>query len=682
MSQISEECSAHISDDALIEEYRSHLAPIKNMIAIRSGEEQHDVPVFFTVLRNDDGTETFNGIDAAPVSQELIDQALENVNEIFQPIGFNFVQVGDLHFIDNTEVRKLIAPYRQFTYVSSALNIVIGGLINNGVNGSANMPNGLPADRNFSNTLWLRSSNELLNATFPHELGHSFGLFHTFEGARLYDNPKDPLTNVPNSVHRHSDNPDRNSTNFFKRELVIRDNAVAGEKNFPFYNADVAGDFVEDTPASCATSAKMDFPDWNDPMCKSYSTMGSCYSGCLYDPDECIYIGNYVDYNGDTIQNATVMVRNFMSYTGKCRQEFTPGQYKRMSFYHHIYRRRQYSMDRVNIQDFVQLENSDAGLENVKIKFRHPGSERRHCNATTNSEGKFQGILYDDAVIVENIAKIGRTGMEDYAKEEWLEGVDIRDVLSIVYHIYHYRRLNGYRQIAADINRDGQITIDDALALRDMIIGEKELFPNYDTPWLFIPEQIVNEYQRAFHKDPFNMAIDGQTFENEVPFVRPEWLQVIADGLDGRSGFDAVKMGDVDGSMIAARLETFEFRESFSDFTPEIRAAIADLGLEELLGLSDTDYEEYIPLIDHQFNCFPNPTAGTFDVVFAAGQAYEGLIRINDRFGKTIKVIDQSLNKGVNKITINEPDLPAGLLVVTLTGQEGSFSQEIIKVKM
>ena len=177
-------------------------------------------------------------------------------------------------------------------------------------------------------------------STFIHELGHSFGLFHTFEGARLYDNPADPLKNVPYGMKRFMDNPDREEPNYFKRELVIRENESDDSKPFPLANSDVAGDFVEDTPASCATLSRQDFPDWSDPKCKSYQTMGNCYHGCVYDPEECIYIGNYVDYNGDTIQNADVMVKNFMSYTGKCRSEFTQGQFERMNFYYNFYRKK------------------------------------------------------------------------------------------------------------------------------------------------------------------------------------------------------------------------------------------------------------------------------------------------------------------------------------------------------
>lgn len=683
MAQSQEECGFVQPDHEVMEQYINELKSINDLVTIRSGEK-YSIPVYFTIFRDDEGKEAGRNNQENVIDQQFINEALARVNEIFSPVGFNFFQLGKIQYLDNTFMSNLSVPYREFAYVSTALNIVIGGISNSGLTGSANMPNGFPANRNYSNTMWLKSGAELLSSTFPHELGHSFGLFHTFEGARLYDNPYDPLENVPTNMERHADNPDRNSGNFFKRELVIRENAADPSKPFPLYNWDVAGDFVGDTPASCATSAKTDFPDWSDMKCRSFSTMGNCYSGCLYDPEECVYIGNYVDYNGDTIQNAQIMIRNFMSYTGNCRSEFTPGQFKRMNYYYNIYRKRQYDANvRINLVDQVRIEDTELGLSNVVIHFKHQGNEGRHCNATTDANGNFQGIAYQELTTVQKINRIGKKGLMEYADEEWMDGVNMKDVMAILYHVYGYKKLNGYRQLAADIDADGAITLQDAISLRDIVQGKSELFTAYASPWQFVPEQVAEDHSADFHQDPFNMTLNGITYQRNAPYLKPNWVINTSEAFSESVGFNAFKIGDVDGSIAGSQNQTEGYSLMMANNFPEIANAIEDLGLTQTI--------EALNLIEQPVNffngetkmsCFPNPAIDHFEIVYMAGETFEGQLKINDRFGKLINTKSQLLLKGKNRIQINELDLPSGVYVITITGQEGTISSELVKLSL
>ena len=63
-----------------------------------------------------------------------------------------------------------------------------------------------------------------------------------------------------------------------------------------------------------------------------------------------------------------------------------------------------------------------------------------------------------------------------------------------------------------------------------------------------MPEYIVEDFSTAFHSDPFNMTFGGTTYNNEAPYLVADWVYSIADGNNGKSGFDAIKTGDVNGS--------------------------------------------------------------------------------------------------------------------------------------
>ena len=133
-----------------------------------------------------------------------------------------------------------------------------------------------PADNpNTTRSIILTASPEypddLANRLIPHELGHTFNLYHTF-GLSNGTEPTD--------------------------ELVTRG---AGA------NCTTAGDRICDTPA--------------DPYGMPGFSFERDINGCL------VYTGTATDANGATF---TPLTSNIMSYYGSCIHDFTPGQYDRM----------------------------------------------------------------------------------------------------------------------------------------------------------------------------------------------------------------------------------------------------------------------------------------------------------------------------------------------------------------
>lgn len=113
-----------------------------------------------------------------------------------------------------------------------------------------------------------------------HEMGHCLRLAHTFQNYNINDPNNGPEGNC---------------------EHVTRD------ENSPLYNAHIAGDQVEDTPA-----------------CLPYHT----YDNCIH-----VFNPNETDCLGTPYEN--VIPANYMSYDAliECGLHFTPGQAKRMRSY-------------------------------------------------------------------------------------------------------------------------------------------------------------------------------------------------------------------------------------------------------------------------------------------------------------------------------------------------------------
>ncbi|MEZ0483777.1 GEVED domain-containing protein [Fibrella aquatica] len=227
------------------------------------------VPIRPHIFRTSAGA---GGINLAKLNRIM---AVTNSYYLLNGFGIQFYFAGNTpDYIDNDSYYSVFNPDNEDIVVAgrdvpNAMNMYfVDSFSESGLGGYAYFPaNLLKTTRSFI----LNESNEadLGNRLLPHELGHNFNLYHTFQGS---------TGNVP--------------------ELVTRGVGA---------NCTTAGDLVCDTPA--------------DPYGRAGASTASV-NGCQQ------YNGTATDPQG---AQYTPSITNIMSYYFPCTHDFTTGQYDRMA---------------------------------------------------------------------------------------------------------------------------------------------------------------------------------------------------------------------------------------------------------------------------------------------------------------------------------------------------------------
>lgn len=531
MAQAVLECH---SPDPTPQEYAMMAADVPLIQAYASSASRSNavinVPVYFHIIRQSNQN--------IPSSAE---QAINGLNSTFASAGLNFVQIGEVNYLDRKGFNNFLWRWNRFSYCKTALNVYIG------------------ASQNFTNqpgTIITDPTNVALNMTqvgyfaeFPingyhllsHEVGHSMGLLHTFGSTTPYVYP--PL---PNQIDHPTDGQ-------LRRELSIR--SYDASKGFQYPNCNDAGDFCCDTDADCAPNA-FAFPVFK-PTLNCLNSPSDCENGCI----QCIpETGQYRDYNADAIVGEPL---NIMSYHN-CGSELTADQGDRVQWHYAQYWQNQYENTDVNVRDYVEFMNEATPLNQVTVQYRHPNLAAKFSNGFSNKDGKFQGILYDPLVratvrkLGSGFEYVGQTNATDptaphyvdkYTREDWEQGVDACDVIKIRKHISGEKPLdNGWEMIAANVAMGvggAPISTLDIHYLKGFISGVHPTFSQYLAPWRFVPEYIPADYESQFNVNPFNMNINGVQVLNAA-YTEPTWEYTITDGFNGKSGYDGIHLGDVD----------------------------------------------------------------------------------------------------------------------------------------
>lgn len=214
----------------------------------------YNLNVFIHIVRSNNGNGLSSSIRNTIVS--LLNSSYSDANIQFSLLGYDYIDNDD--YFDTLEDSELDLLFSENAHCN-AIDIYILG--ENTTFGAAGRADGL-----FSSA-FIVHGDFYDTSTLPHEMGHCFGLYHTFHGT-------DPDAGT--------DDPDRCA------ELVDGT------------NSDTCGDYIEDTPA-----------DPND------------FSGT-----SCTYNGTGTDVNGDSYNPDP---SNYMCYVHKsCRINLTDGQIVRI----------------------------------------------------------------------------------------------------------------------------------------------------------------------------------------------------------------------------------------------------------------------------------------------------------------------------------------------------------------
>ncbi|MEO1410121.1 MAG: T9SS type A sorting domain-containing protein [Bacteroidota bacterium] len=471
------------------------------------------VPVVGHALRSDLG--------APSATQADLQAAVDSANRYLAAADIQLVLCNDITYTTNED---------WFNYLKRSDHSEWANLVH--VNGVVNLYifNKGQSDFGFYGTVVIRKIR-INEKTLVHEFGHTFGQIHTFQNTDIL-NPE--AIDCPMSFH----------------ELVIRN--VNLSLPYPYPNCSrmdanthpydtypyeicsskdlTAGDLLCDTPADA--NRLNHFQTYNCAFDDVPSPTGKDLNGMDFTPD----------------------VTNFMSYYGECRNSFSGSQMIGMRAVASTLNNFTNCDPR---DDLVQEVNekvvrmpSGTGIIDVSVSVENFTDD--DCNTETGLDcvdlatdrfGSFYCNFAQSGFARANLTKEGT----------WLDGVTSFDLVLISRHSLGTAALDGWSQIAADVNNSGSVTVADLTLLRQLILYSITELPEGNgitSPWRFFPEFIPDfapeHFVPNFLETPFNIP---PSYPYPYPdYLQSDWCYEVPDPNFELMGFHGVKVGDVNGS--------------------------------------------------------------------------------------------------------------------------------------
>ena len=637
----------------------------------------YEVPVRVTVFYDSDPNDSNgNGFsNGLTYTFGVVQNYLNEVNLAIENAGgsFTFSVCGDINDVYVDQLHKGELEPSNYSSTRNQVNLYIYDLSSTTLPGlniaHATLPYGAPDLLGVWMPYDLSSVAGL--DVFIHAFGHSLGLLHTFEGNGVYDlaSLSDNVNTAQPTFTRFDllEHPYTNvSGGFGGRELVIREVDNSDSKYFPNPNSSFGGDRVFDTPAACnpyaSSSASLSTPSAqsvaecfdNDPntICVNHCENiivdpvnidpSKCSNGCNFDFDNCRFDNTAVDYNGDILVDPDdVIAKNYMSYNGSCGESFTPGQ---ISLMEQVFNSNTFAVYEPELcgtlSDYVELNGSDITLDRVNMKIESTFDDDDFTLAVVNLEGKFNGKLITEG----NQPSFYKASVRRYREDDiqelddsgdaFRQGVSTYDIFLIKQHILGIINLDGYQQVAADVNGSNSVTTLDIVDMRKLILYINESFLAFDSPRRFIPEGVTHNLYSNTLQSNFDGGSDDNAFLTNVPgvsggpyapsdYCSPDFVYRMRENSPA-NGFDAVKLGDVNQSF--SNITGGNCGNEFSMLTPKKK-------LEE-----GTEYE-----VDVYGYNFEKAVAYQLELAFDSGLSVDQVTVEGEEEGEVFNLTESNL---------------------------------------
>lgn len=517
------ECDTPTPSDSVYQAYINDITNGTGTIAGGvTGTSNYDLPIHLFIINDSDGTPPGSDIEVKAID------AIKGVNARFtNEISFYLCEIT---YIDNgqyfddsgfatsrSQLYNFI--YNQQGYTENAITVVIN---DGSVRPSADFPQ-------YSSRI-VHLPRTISAGILAHELGHFFGLKHTFDNVS------------------YCEQFDANGNCLDWRVRYLPD-CTANPEELQCTTCDCTNiaDNLSSTPV-----------DPGQEVCLTgWLTNSPCYvttpggQNLEYNPDY-NNIMSYYYLNTFTSEQLDMMLLTVMEHDNRaylrdtneptCTEFFNPSEFA--------------NVDKVKYDGGTSTWITEP-LPGTSVNIRD-NSTSTDYNKTSDSNGEYEvrsslGALSSVDVTTGQIEANNTTGI--FAANYGLSTIDI---IKLTQHRSGSPLLpKPYGWIAADVNNDGTIDIDDDSELRKVILGVNTAFPDVPS-WRFLPRYYLDAqwgFETSFNNAPFTASIswqDGTTrgYNSTNSYLDNLNITALSEDLENADNwsFYATKSGDLDFS--------------------------------------------------------------------------------------------------------------------------------------